>query len=147
MQSSIRPSERKYHTQVKSECLGGLISHSVVQPWCSPICSCTDWLFPPEKHPACSSSLNHILSFIGSVVDNICAAFERWQAVRFVQKLEAKENLDVPKDPITTAKTLVSNLAKLGIVVLKKTISRILHRKGEERPSNLYLLGRFVKEE
>lgn len=61
--------------------------------------------------------------------DKLFCLFRSWK--------EAKENLDVPKDPITTAKTLVSNLAKLGIVVLKKTISRTLHRKGEERPSNL----------
>lgn len=44
--------------------------------------------------------------------------------------LERKPVRDVSKDPRTTAKTLVNDLATSAIVVSKKTITRALHRNG-----------------
>ena len=49
---------------------------------------------------------------------------------KFSKTLERKLVRDVSKDPRTTAKTLVNDLTKSGIVVSKKTITRALHRNG-----------------
>ena len=52
---------------------------------------------------------------------------------KFSKTLERKLVRDVSKDPRTTAKTLVNDLTKSGIVVSKKTITRALHRNGLQR--------------
>lgn len=44
--------------------------------------------------------------------------------------LERKLVRNMSKDPRTTAKKLVNDLAKLGIAVSKKTITGALHRNG-----------------
>lgn len=56
--------------------------------------------------------------------------------------LEIKLAIDVSKDFRTTAKTPVNELAKLGIVVSKKTITKNLQRNGLRgcRPGNTPLL-------
>ena len=49
---------------------------------------------------------------------------------RCSKALERKLVRDVSKDPRTTAKTIVNDLAKSGIDVSEKTVTRALHRNG-----------------
>lgn len=61
------------------------------------------------------------------IVENMTG---RGRKRKISKTLERKLVREVSKDPRTTAKTLVNELAKSGINVSAKTVTRALHRSG-----------------